>query len=199
MSEPITKEARDQLRARTEAALQRFKLPWYCYDDDEFPEASIREEEADGPRKTSSYVEIASTSQLGDDDYDLTLPEYLAAVSPVVVLALLDALDQKEGAFERASKMVASRKQGFLDSWGSVEMTIASDHPFAVAGITEIHGVRINVANDVTFIDPTGKDPDIKLAGSKMHFHPDNEPGFGSKATGDFDDDDDGFWGDGDG
>jgi len=125
--------------------------------------------------------------------------EFAGAMSPDVVLALLDALDQKEGALERASRMVASRKQGFLDSWGSVEMTVASDHPFAVAGLTEIHGVRINVANDVTFIDPTGESPDVKLSGSKMHFHPADEPGFGSKATGDFDDDDDGFRGDGDG
>jgi hypothetical protein len=72
----------------------RFPRIWYVHEDPDDYEASIREEEPGRVRQSHSYVEIASTGQVSDDEDQLgtVLPEYLAACAPAVLRPILAAV-----------------------------------------------------------------------------------------------------------
>lgn len=83
---------------------------------------------------------------------------------------------------EKAARVVEQRKREFIDRLGSVEITVASDHPFAKAGLSEVHGVRVHVADGIVIASLRNGEPDLKLSGSLMYFHSKDTPGVGSQA-----------------
>lgn len=103
MSDPTTPERRAELRKLIAALGGGYDGPWKAVYDEGAEHGSIRLDEHE-PVFPGAYVEVASTDQLGDIDNeepDMVVPEYLAAVSPDVVTALLDALDQAQEELRR--------------------------------------------------------------------------------------------------
>jgi len=114
VSDPTTPEGRAKLRKLIAALGGGYDGPWKAVYDEGAEHGSIRLDEYE-PVFPGAYVEVASTDQLGDIDNeepDMVVPEYLAAVSPDVMTALLDALDKAETELRHTRNNLGQARYG---------------------------------------------------------------------------------------